>query len=52
MSSADKTKLDGISTATAQQEGLVKPDGETIKIEDGVITAIGAVASMKWIELE
>ena len=52
MSATDKTKLDGISIATSQQEGLVKPDGETITVKDGVITAISAAASIKWIELE
>lgn len=52
MSSNDKTKLDGIGVATSESAGLVKPDGETITIEDGVITAVPQSASLKWIELE
>ena len=39
MSAADKTKLDGIGAATTEKAGLVKPDGTTITVADGVISA-------------
>lgn len=47
MTAEDKTKLDGIDVATTQTAGLVKPDNETIKINDGVITS-----SVSWVTLE
>lgn len=45
MSAQDKAKLDGIGTATEHNEGLVKPDGITITIEDGVLTSHGGEGS-------
>ena len=45
MSAEDKNKLDGIGTATEQKEGLVKPDGTTITIDNGVLTSHGGEGS-------
>lgn len=48
MSDSDKRKLDGIDVATDESYGLVKPDNDTIRIQDGVIEA---TANMVWNEI-
>jgi len=48
MSATDKTKLDGITTATSSSLGLVQPDNSTIIISDGVLSATAVSPTNIW----
>lgn len=52
MSAADKAKLDGIDVATSEDVGLVKPDNETVTINNGVLSATGGSVNLIWEEVK
>lgn len=52
MSAADKAKLDGIDVATSEDVGLVKPDNETVTVNNGVLSALGGSVNLIWEEIK